>query len=112
SIGAGNSVVALSPQVLAALGTVLAEKEKAEQHLIASGLTYTIIRPGGLKSEPVTGNGVLTEDPHIIGSINRADVAQLVVRCLNSQRANNKILSAVDRNMLFGRIEFAEFNLE
>ncbi|MEH1814975.1 MAG: SDR family oxidoreductase [Nostoc sp.] len=112
SIGAGNSVVAASPQVLEVLGKVLAEKDKAEQHLIASGLTYTIIRPGGLKSEPATGNGVLTEDPHIIGSINRADVAQLVGRCLNSQRANNKILSAVDRNMLFGQREFAEFTLE
>ncbi|WP_414519775.1 SDR family oxidoreductase [Nostoc sp. PCC 9305] len=112
SIGAGNSVVAASPQVLEVLGKVLAEKDKAEQHLIASGLTYTIIRPGGLKSEPATGNGVLTEDPHIIGSINRADVAQLVGRSLNSQRANNKILSAVDRNMLFGQREFAEFSLE
>ncbi|MBN3899033.1 MAG: SDR family oxidoreductase [Nostoc sp. NOS(2021)] len=112
SIGAGNSVVAASPQVLEVLGKVLAEKDKAEQHLIASGLTYTIIRPGGLKSEPATGNGVLTEDPHIIGSINRADVAQLVGRCLNSQHTNNKILSAVDRNMLFGQREFAEFTLE
>ncbi|MEH2225249.1 SDR family oxidoreductase [Nostoc sp.] len=112
SIGAGNSVVAASPQVLEVLGKVLAEKDKAEQHLIASGLTYTIIRPGGLKSEPATGNGILTEDPHIIGSINRADVAQLVGRSLNSDRANNKILSAVDRNMLFGQREFAEFSLE
>ncbi|MDZ8264190.1 SDR family oxidoreductase [Nostoc sp. ChiQUE01b] len=112
SIGAGNSVVAASPQVLEVLGKVLAEKDKAEQHLIASGLIYTIIRPGGLKSEPATGNGVLTEDPQIIGSINRADVAQLVGRCLNSDRANNKILSAVDRNMLFGQREFAEFTLE
>ncbi|MEH2466707.1 SDR family oxidoreductase [Nostoc sp.] len=112
SIGAGNSVVAASPQVLEVLGKVLAEKDKAEQHLIASGLTYTIIRPGGLKSEPATGNGVLTEDPQIIGSINRADVAQLVGRCLNSDRANNKILSAVDRNMLFGQREFAEFSLD
>ncbi|MDF5739484.1 MULTISPECIES: SDR family oxidoreductase [unclassified Nostoc] len=112
SIGAGNSVVAASPQVLEVLGKVLAEKDKAEQHLIASGLTYTIIRPGGLKSEPATGNGVLTEDPQIIGSINRADVAQLVGRCLNSDCANNKILSAVDRNMLFRRIEFTEFSLE
>ena len=112
SIGAGNSVVAASPQVLEVLGKVLAEKDKAEQHLIASGLTYTIIRPGGLKSEAATGNGVLTEDPQIIGSINRADVAQLVGRCLNSDRANNKILSAVDRNMLFGQREFAEFSLD
>ncbi|MEH1941813.1 MAG: SDR family oxidoreductase [Nostoc sp.] len=119
SIGAGNSVVAASPQVLAVLGKVLAEKDKAEQHLIASGLTYTIIRPGGLKSEAATGNGVLTEDPHIIGSINRADVAQLVGRSLNSdaygglrQRTNNKVFSAIDRNMQFGQREFAEFTLE
>ncbi|MBW4643724.1 MAG: SDR family oxidoreductase [Goleter apudmare HA4340-LM2] len=112
SIGTGNSVGALPPQALAALGEVLVEKEKAEQHLIASGLTYTIIRPGGLKSEPATGNGVLTEDPRIVGSIHRADVAQLVVRALNSDRSNNKVLSAVDRNQLFAQFEFAEFNLD
>jgi len=111
SIGSGNSAVALPPQALETLGPVLAEKEKAEQHLIASGLTYTIIRPGGLKSEPATGNGVLTEDPRIAGTIHRADVAQLVCRCLNSDRANNKILSAVDRQMIYGQPEFEELSL-
>jgi uncharacterized protein YbjT (DUF2867 family) len=112
SIGTGNSIDALSPQVLAALGPVLAEKDKAEQHLIASGLTYTIIRPGGLKSEPATGNGVLTENPRIIGSIHRADVAQLVVRAFKSDRTNNKVLSAIDRNQLFAPLEFTEFSLD
>lgn len=112
SIGAGNSVVALSPQILEALQPVLIDKEKAEQHLIESGLTYTIIRPGGLQSEPATRNGVLTEDPRIAGMINRADVAQLVCQCLNSDRANNKVLSAVDANMLFGQPEFEKFNLD
>nr|WP_217523348.1 SDR family oxidoreductase [Pleurocapsa sp. PCC 7327] len=62
SIGSGESASALPPQVMEALAAVLAEKEKAEQHLINSGLTYTIIRPGGLKSEPPTGNGILTEN--------------------------------------------------
>ncbi|MBD2355547.1 SDR family oxidoreductase [Tolypothrix sp. FACHB-123] len=112
SIGTGNSVGALSPQALAALQNVLIEKDKAEQHLINSGLTYTIIRPGGLKSEPATGNAVLTEDIRIVGSIHRADVAQLVVRALNSERANNKVLSAVDKNQLFGQTDFVEFNLD
>ncbi|WP_413198787.1 SDR family oxidoreductase [Nostoc piscinale] len=112
SIGTGNSVGALSPQALAALQSVLVEKDKAEQYLIASGLTYTIIRPGGLKTEPATGNGVLTEDTSIVGSIHRADVAQLVCRCFNNNRTNNKILSAVDKNMLFGQIEFAPFSLD
>jgi hypothetical protein len=74
--------------------------------LIASGLTYTVIRPGGLKSEPATGNGVLTEDYKVAGSIHRADVAQLVCQCLNSDRANHKILSAVDRNQMYGNPEF------
>lgn len=112
SIGSGNSAVALPPQALETLGPVLAEKEKAEAHLIASELTYTIIRPGGLKSEPATGNGVLTEDPQVAGSIHRADVAQLVCRCLNSERANNKILSAVDRQMMYGQPEFEELSLK
>lgn len=111
SIGSGNSAVALPPQALQTLGSVLVEKDKAEKYLIDSGLTYTIIRPGGLKSEPATGDGVLTEDPQIGGTIHRADVAQLVCRCLNSDRANNKILSAVDRQMVYGQTEFEEFSL-
>ncbi|MCM0593045.1 MAG: SDR family oxidoreductase [Gloeotrichia echinulata DEX184] len=112
SIGTGNSAVALPPQALETLERVLVEKDKAEQYLISSGLTYTIIRPGGLKSEPATNNGILTEDPRIVGSIHRADVAQLVVRALNSDRANNKVLSALDKNLLFGQAEFPEFSLD
>jgi uncharacterized protein YbjT (DUF2867 family) len=111
SIGCGNSVIALSPQILEALRPVLIDKEKAEQHLIASGLNYTIIRPGGLQSETANGNAILTENVNVAGMINRADVAQLVCRCLNSDAANNKILSAVDKNMLFGQPVFTEFKL-
>ncbi len=48
------------------LGPVLAEKEQAENHLMASGLTHIIIRPGGLRSEPPKGEGVLTEDPSLL----------------------------------------------
>ena len=110
SIGSGNSAVALPPQALETLGSVLVEKEKAEKHLIESGLTYTVIRPGGLKSEPATGNGVLTEDPRIAGTIHRADVAQLVCRCLDNDRANNKILSAVDRQMIYSQLQFEELS--
>lgn len=109
SIGCGDSVVALPPRALEALGAVLADKEKAEQHLIDSGLTYTIVRPGGLKSEPATRTGFLTEDPKISGSIHRADVADLVCKCLISDRANQKILSALDRNQLSGATEIVEF---
>jgi nucleoside-diphosphate-sugar epimerase len=104
SIGSGNSKEALPPRALEALGEVLIEKEKAEEYLINSGLTYIIIRPGGLKSEPATGNGILTENPKISGIIHRADVAHLVMRCLQSDAANNKVLSALDRNMIAGNL--------
>ena len=109
SIGSGNSAVALPPQVLQTLAAALAEKEQAENYLIASGLTYTVIRPGGLKSEPAAGRGVLTEDYRISGIIHRADVAQLVYKCLMSDRANNKIFSAVDRDLLYSQSVFEEF---
>jgi NAD(P)-dependent dehydrogenase (short-subunit alcohol dehydrogenase family) len=112
SIGSGNSAVALPPQALQALAPALAEKQQAEDRLIASGLIYTVIRPGGLKSEPVTGNGMLTEDFRISGTIHRADVAELVYKCLISDRANNKILSALDRNTIYGQTVPEEFQLE
>ena len=85
---------------------------QAENHLIASGLTYTVIRPGGLKSEPATGRGVLTEDYKISGIIHRADVAQLVYKCLISDRADNKVPSAVDRDLRYNQMEFEEFVLD
>ncbi|PZV14935.1 MAG: NAD(P)-dependent oxidoreductase [Leptolyngbya sp.] len=113
SIGSGNSSPALPLQALETLGSVLAEKEQAENHLIASGLPYTIIRPGGLKSDPpATGQGILTENPLVAGVIHRADVAALVCQCLRSDRANHKILSAVDRNAVYGKPIFEEFQLE
>ncbi|UIE39336.1 SDR family oxidoreductase [Leptodesmis sichuanensis] len=109
SIGSGNSAPALPPKAMEALAAVLAEKEQAENHLMASGLTYTIIRPGGLTSDPPTDEGILTENPLVAGTIHRADVAELVCRCLMSDRANQKILSAVDRNLIYGQPEFQEF---
>ena len=111
SIGTGESAVALPLQALETLGSVLAEKEQAENHLTASGLLYTIVRPGGLKSEPPRGTAVLTENPNVAGSIHRADVADLVCRCLKSERSHNKILSAVDRTLLFGQPAFEDFTV-
>jgi nucleoside-diphosphate-sugar epimerase len=101
SIGSGNSRVALPPQALETLGAVLKEKEQAEEYLINSGLTYTVIRPGGLKSEPATGNGMLTDDYRVAGTIHRADVAQLVCQCLEDSGTDNRIFAAVDRNMTY-----------
>lgn len=111
SIGSGDSACALPPQALETLGSVLKEKAKAEAHLATSPLTYTVIRPGGLISQPATNQEILTEDPSISGSIPRPGVAKLAVACLNSDKANNKIFSAIDRTMLRSEKEFAVVEL-
>ncbi len=111
SIGAGETVGALSAQVLAALKPALIEKDKAEAHLAASGLNYTVVRPGGLKSEPATGNAVVTQDVRVSGMIHRADVAALVCQALSSEQALGQVLSALDPNQRFVEIEFEPFAL-
>lgn len=73
---------------------------------------YRAIRPGGLTSEPATGRGVLTQDPRISGTIHRPDVAQLVYDCLMSDRANNTILAAVDRDLVRDGSTFEVFALD
>ena len=107
SLGTGDSAIALPDSALQALGAVLQEKDLAEHHLRNSGLTYTIVRPGGLKSEPATGNGVFTANPSIGGIIHRADVAELISQCVNNPKSYNQTLGAVDRTMVYGDREFA-----
>lgn len=111
SLGTGDSSIALPEAALQTLGAVLQEKDLAEQHLRASGLTYTIIRPGGLKSEPATGNGILISDPSVGGLIHRSDVAALIVACVQNSKSYNQTLGAVDRQMTYGDRELVEFSL-
>lgn len=111
SIGSGDSAQALPPQALETLGSVLQEKGKAEAHLAASGLTYTVIRPGGLVSQPATDHEVVTEDVTVAGSIPRAGVARLAVKCLVSDRAKNKVFSVIDLSMQRSEKAFATVEL-
>ncbi|GMH40573.1 hypothetical protein BSKO_08477 [Bryopsis sp. KO-2023] len=111
SIGTGDSKDAPPQPVYDVLKAVLVEKEKAEERLKALGskMEFVIVRPGGLKSEPKTGSGVLTEDSTVCGAVHREDVADLVVECLFSDNAKNKVLSAVDSEQLFGTPKFEVF---
>ena len=54
-------------------------KIQGENHLMESGLDWTILRPGLLQDEPPTGNSWLTERADIAGSINRSDVARVIL---------------------------------
>lgn len=100
AIGTGDSAAGVSPEVHKVLGPVLAEKVKGEDYLKASGLRYTIIRPGGLSNGPATGKGMLTEDKTVGGEINRSDLGKLVADAVDDPKAVNKVYSAVDREKI------------
>ena len=94
----GSSRAAAHPKVFEILRESLEAKEKAENILIDfyTNSNWSIIRPGGLVSEPTTGTAILTEDVMAIGSIHREDVADLVVRAIDSPNTERKVLAAVD----------------
>lgn len=112
SIGCGSSKDATPPNVYETLAPVLKAKDKAENVLqkYYTNMLWTIVRPGGLKTEPKTGNAILTEDIKAIGSIHREDVAELVVKALGSEGTVRKVLSAVDMSLSGGvAVEGAEY---
>ncbi|MAF83042.1 MAG: SDR family oxidoreductase [Gammaproteobacteria bacterium] len=97
SIGAGDSRAAAPAKMLQALAPVLVEKEKAERHLVDSGLTWTIIRPGFLKDKPKNNQGFLTQETSAVGLIGREEVARLVVESVSSEATFGRIYSAFER---------------
>jgi nucleoside-diphosphate-sugar epimerase len=112
SVGAGDS--ANSGPLLSRifLSKVLPLKTQAEDHLIESGLDYTIIRPGGLPPGSGTGSGLLSEDRSTMGFIARPDLARLIVGALDDDRTIGKIFAAVDpaqkspiESLVFGGVE-------
>ncbi|ELS04177.1 NmrA-like family protein [Xenococcus sp. PCC 7305] len=75
---------------------ILYWKQQAENYIQQSGLTYTIVRPGGLKNEDNTENIVMSSaDTLFEGSIPRQKVAQVCVEALFNNEAKNKIVEIV-----------------
>ncbi len=75
---------------------ILVWKKQAEEYLEKSGLTYTIVRPGGLKNEDNPDPVVMSSaDTLFDGSIPRTKVAQVCVEALSQPEARNKIVEVV-----------------
>ncbi len=75
---------------------ILFWKRQAEAHLQASGLDYTIVRPGGLRSED-SDEGIMmaAADTLFEGGIPRAKVARVCVAALEQPAASGKIVEIV-----------------
>lgn len=66
-------------------GEYLRAKAAADRALIASGLEYTVVRPGMLTDEPGSGR-VEVGNGLERGEISRADVAAVLTECLTQSR--------------------------
>ncbi|MEH2299617.1 MAG: NAD(P)H-binding protein [Nostoc sp.] len=75
---------------------ILVWKKQAEEYIQKSGLTYTIVRPGGLKNEDNLDAIVMqSADTLFDGSIPRQKVAQVAVEALFEADARNKLVEIV-----------------
>lgn len=95
-VGAGDSFDVMAENTRKFLGPIAEMKTQAEDHLMNSGLDATILRPGGMRSEPATGSAIKTEDHTVMGMIHRADLAALVIESLDDDATIGKIFHTHD----------------
>jgi nucleoside-diphosphate-sugar epimerase len=99
SIGCGSMMKNMSENTIRVIGDALVSKTKAEDYLRSTHLPYTILRPGGLVSEPATGKAEILEGDDIHGMITREDVAILMNKSLADNSTVGKTLCLVDRTL-------------
>ncbi|AFZ00941.1 SDR family oxidoreductase [Calothrix sp. PCC 6303] len=75
---------------------ILVWKKQAEEYIQNSGLTYTIVRPGGLKNED-NDDVIIMENADTLfdGSIPRQKVAKVCVEALFETSARNKVVEII-----------------
>ena len=88
SLGVGDSTRFLAGPARLFVATVLrkaiADHTHQENLVRASGLDWTIVRPGGLTDKPATGRIAALEEPGPMeATIPRADVATFILDCLS-----------------------------
>ncbi|MBD1918931.1 MULTISPECIES: NAD(P)H-binding protein [Cyanophyceae] len=76
---------------------ILYWKHQAEAYLQASGLTYTIVRPGGLKDDDTDTRTLVMAPADTLseGSVTRQKVAEVCVEALYLPQSRNKIVEIV-----------------
>lgn len=80
---------------------ILIWKRKGEDAVAASGIPYTIIRPGGLNDGPGNEQTVIFEQGDIMGldkAISRTDVARVTVAAVSDEEARNKVFEIYARD--------------
>jgi uncharacterized protein YbjT (DUF2867 family) len=80
-----SSIGADRPQVASgSMRPYLEAKAEADHYLMASGLDYTIVRPGSLTDDPGTGRVRVTTELGGRGDVPRDDVAAVIAEVLDA----------------------------
>ena len=79
-----SSIGADRPDASGSMRPYLEAKAEADQYLMASGLDYTIVRPGSLTDDPGTGRVRLPTELGGRGEVPRDDVAVVIAKVLDA----------------------------
>ena len=94
-VGPGESILMVPEHLRESHAWAIDIKDEAEQHIMASDLDYTIIRPAQLTSNPRSGIIGLALDPEPTGPVTRADLADMVVWTYDNDESVRKVYHAV-----------------
>ncbi|GHD51547.1 NAD(P)H-binding [Marinobacter persicus] len=70
-------------------------KRKADDYLKASGLDYTIVRPGRLTNEEGTGRVAVSATSSELGDIPREDVAKVLLAVLDADNTHRLVFDVI-----------------
>lgn len=91
-----SSMGADNPEEATELKDYLKAKHNADEHLVNSGMEYSIVRPGALNNEAGNGKIQLENKLNKRGEIPRQDVAETLVKSLDRSLARNKIFEILE----------------
>ncbi|MBH5322864.1 SDR family oxidoreductase [Aurantiacibacter sediminis] len=86
-----SSVGAVDPDPESDLAHYLQAKHEADEHLMASGLSYTIVRPVALTDDEGSRDMNLGDDVDPSGKAARGDVAAILARAVNDETLAGKV---------------------
>ena len=101
SVGAGDNMKQFPHINFEPIRSRLLDKGEGERVIMASGLTYTIIRNAMVwpHGTPATNEAYLSEDHTTFTGVTRRDLAILTMDCLDNPSCANKVYHAVDESL-------------
>jgi len=98
-----SSMGADNPEQMQELQDYLKAKKNADDYLRSSELIFTIVRPGSLTNDEPKGHIDISEKLNRQGEISRADVAQVLTRCLHDTAPKNITFEILEGETLISK---------